>query len=154
MKKVKLINQQRHICQMIAAPTQLASMTTVSQMTISGAGQWKSGLCDCCSLSICCQACCCPCCVFGDIAATMSPSDGPCCAGNKCGACCLYYVLISLAGGPSAGGTWYFPLHAIVQAPMRTAIRKKYNIPGDACEDVAVVIFLPCCALSQVLLFL
>jgi Cys-rich protein (TIGR01571 family) len=37
---------------------------------------------------------------------------------------------------------------------MRTAIRKKYNIPGDACEDVVVVIFLPCCALTQVLLFL
>ncbi len=120
----------------------------------TGAGAWTSGLCDCCTTPACCMACCCPCCVFGQISAAMAPQE-VCCGGNYCGACCLYACLTApqisidlLVGIPVTSLT--LPLGPCVHCPMRSAIRKKYNIPGNDCEDCLIVWCCACCALAQV----
>ena len=49
-------------------------------------------------------------------------------------------------------GTILFPLSTIVHCPTRGAIRRKYNISGNECEDCIVVWCCLCCALAQVFL--
>ena len=118
-------------------------------------GAWKSGLCDCCSTPACCLACCCPCCVFGQIGAAMTPAE-VCCGGDYCGSCCLYYILImptqyiDVVIAPLSVGSIALPLGTLIHCPMRSAIRKKHQIPGNDCEDCLIVWCCACCALAQV----
>ena len=122
-------------------------------------GAWRSGLCDCCSTPACCLACCCPCCVFGQIAATMTPEE-VCCGGNYGGSCCLYYLLImptqfvDVLLAPTSVALIILPLGSLMHCPLRSAIRRKHNIPGDDCEDCMTVWCCSCCALAQVLLLM
>lgn len=125
---------------------------------MQSSGQWSSGLCDCCSNPVCCTACCCPCCIYGQIAAALSPEETPC-GGNYCGACCCFYTLYAAAQGIDAlfalslglhVGTIVCPLSIIIHCPTRGAIRRRYNIQGDAGEDCLVVWCCMCCALAQV----
>ena len=124
---------------------------------MASVGTWRSGLCDCCSTPACCMACCCPCCVLGQIAATMNPGE-VCCGGNYCGSCCLYYLLImptqfvDVVFAPISVASIALPLGTLVHCPMRSAIRKKHNIPGNDFEDCLIVWCCSCCALAQVLL--
>ena len=137
---------------------------------------WKSGLCDLCILDLekCCTGCClalwCPCCSYGRIAAAMSPEE-VCCGGNNGGACCVYYVLGQISttqmfiacawdvirsvcsSASFALTTIALPVPSfqiLVHCMMRSAIRRRYNIPGDECEDFMVVACCPLCALVQV----
>ena len=128
-------------------------MSMQTEMAV-GAGAWKSGLCDCCNSPACCMACCCPCCVFGQISAAMAPEE-VCCGGNYCGSCCMYAAITgplvafdSIFGLPAA--TIALPLGTCVHCPLRSAIRRKHNIPGDDCEDCLIVWWCACCALAQV----
>ena len=129
------------------------------QVVPNTAGQWKSGLCECCSTPGCCTACCCPCCIYGEIAAKLSPQEAKC-GGSYGGACCCYYSLHALSQLIDAAfvlafcipvGTIALPFSTIIHCPARSAIRRKYNIPGSDCEDCMVVWCCMCCALAQVL---
>ena len=120
--------------------------------------EWKSGLCDCCSKPVCCEACCCPCCVYGQILAAMEPNEAAC-GGNYCGACCCFYALHSISQLIDSlfilffaipVGTIVFPFAAIVHYPARKAIRQKHNISGSDCDDCLTVWCCMCCALVQV----
>ncbi len=132
-------------------------------MVEAQATNWRSGLCDCCSTPGCCLACWCPCCVFGQIAAKMSSKE-LCCGGDYCSSCTLYYfvsifpphslILVPafLSNYTPMPASYCVPFGALVHCPMRSAIRKKYDIPGNNCEDCMVVWCCACCALVQVLL--
>ncbi len=81
--------------------------------------------------------------------------------------CCLYYLLImptqivavivsfgtgSIVGMfPLSAASFAPPLGTLFHGPMRSAIRKKHNIPGNDCEDCLIVWWCACCALAQVL---
>ncbi len=131
-------------------------LTTTTETSLPK-GAWQSGLCDCCSKSACCSACCFPCCICGQMAATMTPEEVYC-GGDYCGSCFLYSILvmptlfIDVLFSPFSLASIVLPLRTLVHCPMRSAIRKKYNIPGDDCEDCFIVWWCSCCALVQVLL--
>jgi Cys-rich protein (TIGR01571 family) len=83
----------------------------------------------------------------------MTPQEVVC-GGNYCGACCLYALLtapqiaIDILTLPVT--SILLPLGTCVHFPMRSTIRKKYNIPGNDCEDCLTVWLCACCALAQV----
>ena len=122
--------------------------------------QWKSGLCESFFKAGCCNAMCCSCCIYGQIVATLRP-DEDACGGNFCGGCCGFCLLQALPQTVDTlfifacaipVGTILFPLSTIVHCPTRGAIRRKYNISGNECEDCIVVWCCLCCALAQVFL--
>ncbi len=132
---------------------QVTSVMALQTPMATGAGAWTSGLCDCCKTPACCMACCCPSCIFGQISAAMTPQE-VFCGGNYCGACCLYALLtapqIVIDTITLPVTSILLPFGTCVHCPMRSAIRKKYNIPGDDCEDCLIVWCCACCALAQV----
>jgi Cys-rich protein (TIGR01571 family) len=89
---------------------------------------------------------------LGQVSA-MTPQEVVC-GGNYCGACCLYALLtapqiaIDILTLPVT--SILLPLGTCVHFPMRSTIRKKYNIPGNDCEDCLTVWLCACCALAQV----
>ena len=121
--------------------------------------EWRSGLCECCSTPGCCMAAFCPCCLYGQIVATMRPDEDTC-GGNFCGGCCGFYSFhffpqvidaFFLLACALPVGTILFPCSAFLHCPTRGAIRRKYNIRGNECEDCCVVWCCLCCALAQVI---
>uniref|UniRef100_A0A7S0QN76 Uncharacterized protein n=1 Tax=Cryptomonas curvata TaxID=233186 RepID=A0A7S0QN76_9CRYP len=103
---------------------------------------WKSGLCRVCAdpggSSICCMAFFCPCVVFGRNMGTLSSKE--CMCGGEAQIATLAH-LVTLFTLPIAG--------TFMQCFGRSAIRKKYQIPGDDCSDFACSCLCGCCTLIQ-----
>merc|ERR1712166_1226692 len=116
------------------------------------AGQWTSGLFECChpGCGTCCFACCCTSCLLGQVSDLMH-SDDYCCAGGYFGACCCHFML----GGGFTLATMlmtgvYVPAFGVcVSCPVRAGVRKKYNIDGNAFLDCCVACWCEPCSAEQ-----
>ena len=114
-------------------PVQMSPMMVVSMASpVREPPQpWRSNLCSCMDdPASCCMAWCFPCVLFGQNAEKI---DGSGCFCN----CCLYAVCM-----------WY-GCQCLVHAGKRTALRMKYNLRPQPCDDCLMACCCPCCALSQ-----
>jgi len=116
------------------------------------AGQWTSGLFECChpGCGTCCFACCCTSCLLGQVSDLMH-SDDYCCAGGYFGACCCHFML----GGGFTLATMlmtgvYVPAFGVcVSCPLRAGVRNKYNIDGNAFLDCCIACWCEPCSAEQ-----
>ena len=89
------------------------------------------GLYDCCNdCDICCYGCWCPSCLYGENAVQIDGSDYD-------EACMIYFL---------AGRN---PLAVIPLTDNRRALREKYALPEEPCDDCSVVSFCSPCAVCQ-----
>ena len=92
---------------------------------------WSSGLYDCCDdIVSCLMSARFPAITFG---LNKERLDGS----SACESCCAYFFLHLVC------------MCCIVHAPMRGALRDKYNLEESGCNDCVAVTFCPCCALAQ-----
>mmetsp|Transcript_20929 Transcript_20929/g.48362 ORF Transcript_20929/g.48362 Transcript_20929/m.48362 type:complete len:137 (+) Transcript_20929:628-1038(+) len=96
-------------------------------------------------------ATCCPCVLFGMIHDKLSPNEVPFGGSFLCG-CVPYY----LSGGCISQWNWLalllltpFSCSYLWHTTTRTAIRKRFGIPGSECGDCCVVFWCAPCALVQ-----
>ena len=78
----------------------------------------------------CCLSCCCPCIQYG---LNVEKLDGSSCAAN----CCLYYLCLQIS------------CCCLVHAGKRTALRARYGLQEDCCNDCCVTWLCACCAIAQ-----
>jgi len=113
-------------------------------------GHFSTGLLDACGqpggCGQCCYVFCCLSCAYGDMVEKLAGTNA-CCAGNKCGACCLHWTVAGLPSLVSClltggiipfGGMFGWCVHTST----RTQLRAKYAIAGGGCADC---ITLACC---------
>jgi len=98
----------------------------------AGPGKWSSGLYSCCDDGyVCCVGWQMTAFLFGDNYRKIMGGDS--CTGG----CCAYYWLSCIY------------LCALTGAPTRKAIRNKYNLPEEPCNDCCVHCFCGPCAICQ-----
>ena len=104
---------------------------------------WNTSLFDCCSdLEICCYGCCCRHCLYGSTVMNMSNGKQPCampCALTWCIDCVL----------TCCGTTWPFQCSCIVTHTLRQAVRERFLLPQEPCNDILVHCCCQPCAICQ-----
>ncbi|KAL5544735.1 hypothetical protein UlMin_008519 [Ulmus minor] len=95
------------------------------------AGQWTTGLCDCCEdTSSCMTTWCCPFITFGRNAEIIDRGK------TSCGSAgCKFYILSCFA--------------FLYSCTYRTKLRAHYNLPEEPCKDCCVHCFCTACAICQ-----
>eukprot|EP00242_Pyramimonas_sp_CCMP2087_P005167 CAMPEP_0198198838 /NCGR_PEP_ID=MMETSP1445-20131203/2203_1 /TAXON_ID=36898 /ORGANISM="Pyramimonas sp., Strain CCMP2087" /LENGTH=198 /DNA_ID=CAMNT_0043868485 /DNA_START=113 /DNA_END=709 /DNA_ORIENTATION=+ len=120
-------------------------------------GHFSTGLFDACGqpggCGQCCYVFCCLSCAYGDMVEKLAGTNA-CCAGNKCGACCLHWTVAGLPSLVSClltgglipfGGMFGWCVHTST----RTHLRAKYAIAGDGCNDCLTLACCEPCATVQ-----
>ncbi|KAI4347168.1 hypothetical protein L6164_008004 [Bauhinia variegata] len=97
------------------------------------AGEWTTGLCDCCEdPGNCCMAFCCPCITFGRNAEIIEGGRTTCCASGL-----IFFCLAQI------GCAW------IYSCTYRSKLRGLYSLPASPCSDCCVHFCCATCALCQ-----
>jgi len=115
-------------------------------------GNWKDGLCDCCSQCSpsCCLATWCPCILLGQIYQKLN--QGKCV--HVVAAFVAGYLLYSILlvtipqAANSINGIIAIGLFVLTCA-LRGTLRRQMNIQGSDCDDCCVSFWCQCCALAQ-----
>mmetsp|Transcript_44068 Transcript_44068/g.110392 ORF Transcript_44068/g.110392 Transcript_44068/m.110392 type:complete len:261 (+) Transcript_44068:86-868(+) len=137
------------------APANTPPPVMVMATPVPSRGRWGSGLFMCCGdpggVHGCMMASFCPCVVYGSIHDKLSPDEAIC--GGSFAAGCLAHCL---CGGCITMWNWFAfliltPLSCshLVHTSARTALRKRYGIPGTECIDCCIVFWCEPCALVQ-----
>jgi len=135
-----------------------AAGAPVPAWPIPNSGQWSTGFYDCCGevitpsgevvggCSLCCKACFCSCCVVGDNSEYMSNGEGVYCAGQGHGGpACLAYLVADVLGQMVIG----YPCGCLLHMPLRAAVRRRYGLKEEPCNDCCAVCFCGACSMVQ-----
>ncbi|CAK4075808.1 unnamed protein product [Aphanomyces euteiches] len=137
-------------------------------------GQWKAGICDCCSDLVpnCCMAYWCPCVSLGQTMARVEASGTTYMV--IYGLLYLVYLGMSFSSAAEGNGwfsrndyynrynyheshfTWKsyvqctaFVISTIVLMAARSSVRSRFNIAGDGCTDCICSCCCSCCVIAQ-----